>query len=51
MASWPKHCPFCDKVIDSHDSEADSQAELREHIRTKHGDRLDSLDRTCQRKV
>lgn len=34
--NYPIECRYCDEVIDSHDSVADSMSEYRDHLRAKH---------------
>lgn len=38
MSAWAVECPICGATIDSHDSYADSEADLRDHIALKHPD-------------
>lgn len=34
--SFPVKCPFCPTIVDSHETNATSKAELRVHIKAKH---------------
>lgn len=36
--AWDIKCPICREVIDSHDSLADTKADLRYHLRTQHAE-------------
>jgi len=36
LSAWAVDCPVCGTSIDSHDSYADSKADLKDHISLKH---------------